>query len=161
MPESLDEAAIIQYVTQNLGGVDVVESTGDSFFFYDPGHGLPVDRRFPFATLVADDNYDDASNLKRPGVFRLNVGVSRETFRSLFGAETPSTEATGDGPDAAHDFTALDRIMPHPVYGNMHWVCVLNPSPETFATVQDLLAEAHSRSARTYERSHPANDPPA
>ena len=36
-----------------------------------------------------------------------------------------------------HDFTALDRIMPHPVYGKMYWVCVLNPSDETFRTFVD------------------------
>jgi hypothetical protein len=149
MPQSMDQAAIVEYITQNLGGVDVVESSGDSFFFYDPGHGLPVDQRFPFATLVTDDNYEDVSNLKRPGVFRLNVGVSRETFDSLFGAATSSE----------YDFTALDRILPHPVYGNMHWVCVLNPSPESFARVQDLLAEAHSRAARTYARSHQTSEP--
>ena len=34
-------------------------------------------------------------------------------------------------------------FMPHPVYGKMHWVCVLNPSAATFAKVQELLAEAY------------------
>ena len=33
--------------------------------------------------------------------------------------------------------------MPHPVYGWMSWVCVLNPSAETFKTMQPLLAEAY------------------
>ena len=38
--------------------------------------------------------------------------------------------------------------MPHPVYGKMYWVCVLNPSAETFKTVRDLLAEAYEAGMR-------------
>jgi hypothetical protein len=50
------------------------------FFFHVPGDGLPKDHRFPFATLVTSDEYDRFSDLNRPGVFRLNVGVSKRTF---------------------------------------------------------------------------------
>ena len=87
----------------------------------------------PFATIVIKDygDFDDASDLDRPGVYRLNVGVGKETYRSLF---------PGEG---EHDFTALDVLMPHPVYGRQHWVCVLNPSEKTFETVKPLLAEAY------------------
>lgn len=42
------------------------------------------------------------------------------------------------------DFTALDRLMPHPMYAKMYWVSVINPSAKTFATVKLLLAEARS-----------------
>ena len=43
--------------------------------------------------------------------------------------------------------------MPHPVYGRMYWVCVLNPSDETFATkVQPLLAEAYDMAVVKYTR---------
>jgi hypothetical protein len=144
MPAGPDEAAIIQYFAAELDGVDVVEASGNRFFFYDPGGGLPVDRRFPFATLVTNDEYDQASNLSRPGVFRLNVGVSRETCRALFG----DTTSEDDAAELRYDFAALDTIMPHPVYGTMHWVCVLNPSTETFERIKPLLAEAHARAAR-------------
>jgi len=138
----MDASAVDQYIKDNLPGVDVVEANGDHFFFYDPGRDLPKDHRFPFATLVTGDRYDQFSNLNREGVYRLNVGVGKETFRSLF-------------PDAAttHDFTALDRLMPHPVYGNMYWLCVLNPSDATFEKVKPLLAEAHQLSAKR----HPSN----
>jgi hypothetical protein len=121
----------------------------NAFFFYDPGHDLPVDRRFPFVTLVAGDEYDQASNLSREGVYRLNVGVSRETCRALFGPD-----AERDDAETAYDYAALDTIMPHPVYGQMHWVCVLSPSAETFERVKPLLAEAHERAAGRYARSH-------
>src|SRR5262245_27496429 len=127
MADRLDEAAIIRHIAQSLDGVDVVETNGNRFFFYDPGHDLPVDRRFPFATLVTSDEYDQTSDLNREGVFRLNVGVSREACRALFGEQPPSEGDEADA-DRGYDFTALDTIMPHPVYGTMHWICVLNPS---------------------------------
>ena len=63
-------------------------------------------------------------------------------------------KVTGTGPDRAetdavgYDFTALDRMMPHPVYGKMYWVCVLNPSIATFERVQSLLAEAYDLAAK-------------
>ncbi len=154
MPGPIDEAALIQFITDALDGVDVGETSGNRFFFYDPGHDLPVDRRFPFATLVTSDEYDQASDLNRDGVYRLNVGVSRETCLSLFGPTAQADAAESDAAEPAYDFTALDTIMPHPVYGSMHWVCVLNPSAETFERVKPLLAEAHERAAGRYTRSH-------
>jgi Family of unknown function (DUF6194) len=42
-----------------------------------------------------------------------------------------------------HDFTALDVLMPHPVYGQNHWVCVLNPSNATFEDIKPLIDEAY------------------
>ncbi len=134
----MDQAAITAYIAETGPGIDVVTGTegiaaGDTFFIYDPDRNLQDKQRFPFATIVTKDygDFDNASNLSREGVFRLNVGVSRETFRSLF------------GDDLAYDFTALDRLMPHPVYGRQSWVCVLNPSAETFERVKPLLREAY------------------
>ncbi len=78
----MDEAAIIQYITDTFDGVNVDTAGGDSFFSCDP------DRKFPFATLVTKDNeYDSASNLNRPSVFRLNIGISKARYRELFGAQ--------------------------------------------------------------------------
>jgi Family of unknown function (DUF6194) len=147
----MDQDAISQYIVDTLDGVDVVVADGNSFFFYDPGGELPVDHRFPFATLVTNDLYDQASNLDRPSVYGLNVGVSRATFTSLFGTHASPSGAGGDD-DSGYDFTALDRLMPHPVYGQMFWVCVLNPSAETFESVKPLLAEAHSLAAGRHAR---------
>ena len=135
----MEQDTLAQYIVETLDGVDVVTADGNSFFFYNPPGTSPPDHNFPFATIVANDLYDQASDLDRPGVYRLNVGVSRQTFQSLFG------EAAGD----AYDFAALDTIMPHPVYGQMLWVCVLSPGSETFEAVKPLLAEAHGRAVRT------------
>jgi hypothetical protein len=146
----MDETSIREYITRTFAGVDVVDASGGSFFFYGPDH------KFPFATLVRSDEYDQASNLSRPSVFRLNVGVSKQTFQSLFGtgpAHADEGESEGD-----YDFTALDCIMPHPVYGKMYWACVLNPSEETFKTVQELLVEAYGMAVRKRARIKPAGD---
>jgi hypothetical protein len=104
----------------------------------------------PFATIVTKDygEYDNASQLDRPDVFRLNVGVGRDTFRTLFGAAPGEQSAQSP----SYDYAALDRLMPHPVYATQSWVCVLNPSAETFEAVKPLLADAYSRVAARHAR---------
>jgi hypothetical protein len=147
----MDETSIREYITGTFAGVDVVDAMGASFFFYDdPNH------MFPFATLVTNDEHDQASNLSRPSVFRLNVGVSKQTFQSLFSSGSAHSDQGGE--KGGYDFTALDCIMPHPVYGKMYWVCVLNPSEETFKAVQKLLAEAYDMTVRKRAKTKPADE---
>jgi hypothetical protein len=135
----MDEAEITGYDVNTFPGVDVATNAGDRFFIYDPRRDFPDTKRWPFATLVTADNYDQFSNLNRSGVFRLNVGVGKATFQSLFPAG-----GAGDDVTRGHDFAALDRLMPHPVYARQYWVCVLNPSDATFEqTIKSLLAEAY------------------
>ncbi len=147
----MDQDAIIQYVADTFTGVNVLRPTdgpgaGDTFFIYDPDRNLDPKRQFPFATIVTHDygDFDNTSHLDRPGVFRLNIGLSRDTFRLLF---DPSKGAEG-GDRTEPDLAALDRLMPHPVYASQSWVCVLNPRPDTFEAVKPLLAEAYSNAAR-------------
>ena len=142
------QEAIRSYVASTFEGVDVQVASkedgspeiawGDTFFIYDPDRNLEGTKRFPFATIVIKDygDFDNRSNLDRPGVFRLNIGLSKKTYDSLF-------PAGGD-----HDFTALDKLMPHPVYGINHWVSVLNPSDATFESLQPLVAEAYGIAVR-------------
>ena len=97
----MDEASITRYIADAFAGVDVVVASreagspevawGDTFFIYDPDRDLEPKHRFPFATIVTKDygDFDRASNLNRPGVFRLNIGVSKDTYRSLFGPQPP------------------------------------------------------------------------
>lgn len=139
----MDQESIRQAISTSFSGVDVQIASpengapemawGDTFFIYDPNRDLEATRRFPFATIVTQDygEFDNASNLNRPGIFRLNIGVSKETFAALFGDER------------THDFTALDVLMPHPIYAANHFVCVLNPSDSTFESVRPLLREAY------------------
>lgn len=45
--------------------------------------------------------------------------------------------------------------MPHPIYGYMGWVCVLNPGPSTLTKVKELLAEAYGTAVEKQERKNP------
>ncbi len=90
----MNEAETSQYITETFEGVDVVTDSGNSFFFYNPDKNVPPDHRFPFVppdhrfpfvTLVTSDLYDQFSNLNRPSIFRLNIDIGKQTFRSLFG----------------------------------------------------------------------------
>ena len=53
---------------------------------------------------------------------------------------------------AEHDFTVTDVLMPHPVYGDYGWVCVLNPD-RTWPTVKTPLASAHDFAVRRHENT--------
>lgn len=156
----MDQEAIIQYVIDAFAGVDIERPTGgpgagDTFFYYDPRRDRDRSRTLPFATIVTKDyeGWDTASNLNRPGVFRLNIGVGRDTFRALFGQPPTADPAT----NSDYDFAALDRLLPHPTYAQQWWVCVLNPSPATFETVKPLLADAYQRDVTRHARRQASN----
>jgi len=114
---------------------------GDSFFFYDPDDE-EADRRFPFATIVTKDytDFDTASDLDRPGVFRVNLRVGRERLASV-------VDAAG-----TVDHTALDTLLPHPIYATQGWVSVLNPGERTSSVVAELLRAAHTDAVARHER---------
>lgn len=148
----LDEHELVA-LAENLPGVVVVtageadgsppEARGDRFAFYDPDRDQPVDRRLPFATIVHHDvaGFDGASNLSRPGAFRLNLAVGRERFAQLVGYPPSDHDRHRD----EHDYAALDRLLPHPAYATQAWVSILNPGPATAGRARALLAEAHER----------------
>jgi hypothetical protein len=135
----MTESSVIDYITQTFPSVETTENFGYTFFFYRS------ERKFPFATLASSDNeYDSISHLDRPGVYRLNIGVSKKTFQSLFGQ--------GEVDANNYDFTALDVIMPHPEYASYHFICVLSPGEATFEKVRLLLTEAYEMAAQRYHR---------
>jgi hypothetical protein len=138
---------ISQFILETLPGVTVVNAYDAQFFSYNPRGLPPEEQKFPFATIVTADAHDAASNLERHGVYRLNIGVKPETYRGLFGAQ-PRFPRDGGFVQTGHDFTALDVLMPHPVYAAMSWICVLNPSRATFETIEPLIREAHDLAVR-------------
>lgn len=134
----MDERSMSDYIINTFADIQITENFGYTFFFYGEN------RRLAFATLSSADNeYDRISNLDRPGVFRLNIGVSKQTFARLFGDSHKE-----------YDFTALDVIMPHPEYAAQSFVCVLNPSEQTFQTVKELLAEAYEIAVNRHNRQN-------
>lgn len=153
----MDETAVSQYIVETLPGVYPMTANGDTFFIYDPDGDLPPDRCFPFATLVTGDRYDRVSQLDRPGVFRLNLGPSRETYRALFGP--PPARLGPEGViETGHDFAALDQLLPHPVYAPQAWVSVLNPGEATWERVQALLKEAHELAVQRHQKLQKKTD---
>jgi Family of unknown function (DUF6194) len=99
LPTGPDAAAITRTILERWPDTDLIEAQGAAFF------SLDAEKHWPnFATIVTTDEHDEGapSNLGRPGVFRLNIGVGRATFERLVGSM--------DAPD----YAAFDRILPTP-----------------------------------------------
>jgi len=142
----INESAIAEYITRTFPGVETATNFGYTFFFYGADHTLP------FVTIAASDNDNDRiSHLDRPGVFRLNIGVSKQTFQSLIG--TTKVDVSD------YDFTVLDVIMPHPHYAQQNFICVLSPRAATFERLQGMLAEAYDIAVRRHKRRNKKQQP--
>jgi hypothetical protein len=158
----MTEAEIIRAFTDLRGVVAMIAdgesgapevAWGDSFFFYDPDNVGGDYRRFPFATIVTKNypGFDTASNLDRPGVFRLNLNIGRDHFTELFGFP-PAAFADHE---TEFDYTALDRVIPHPIYGKQAWVSVLVPGESTEKQVRQLIEYAYEQAKRRHRQSRP------
>ncbi len=120
-------------------------SWGDTFFYYAPDGVVPQTQ--PFATIVTKDYPDDqSSHLDRPDAFRLNISAGAAQFRQQAGHKPQDA--------AAHDVdpAAADVVFPHPVYGSLGWLCVVNPGPRTATPIQELLRTAHQLARTRYQR---------
>lgn len=138
----MDIQALKQFILETFPGSRSIEANGDLFFLYGTGE------KFPFATIVTkDDDYDNVSQLNREGIFRLNIGVSKATFKSLFG-ELSSKPGIGGFKECGLDFTVTDELLPHPVYGSMYWISVLNPGDKTIPLLEQYLTEAYDIAVR-------------
>ena len=124
---------ITEWITATYPETKVASAMGATFFSLS-------DKHWPnFATIVTTDEHDlgSPSNLARAGIFRLNIGVGKESFQRLVGSMTDP------------DYAAIDQVLPHPAYGKQRWIAILNPSRETFDDViKPLIAEAHDRLAK-------------
>jgi len=145
LPVGPDPEAITHSILERYPETVVAEALGATFFSLDEKH-------WPnYATIVTTDEHDEGapSDLARPGAFRLNIDVGRETFERLVGSiESP-------------DYAAYDRLLPHPVYAKQLWISILNPSDATFRDViVPLITEAHDRLAEVRARHRPEPDAP-
>ncbi len=132
-----NQEELTSWITTTYPDSVVAEAMGATFFSLDEKH-------WPnFATIVTTDEHDmgNPSNLAREGVYRLNIGVGKQTFERLAGST------------AEPDYAALDTVIPHPVYAKQRWIAILNPSRRSFDdVVKPLLAEAHARLANPRRR---------
>ena len=127
----MDATALAKHILTEFADVETTESLGYAFFFYKS------ERMHAFATIAASaEAYDhQVSKLDRPGVYRLNMGISRKTFETMFGV--------GKADVSKCDYTTLNVIMPHPDYAAQRFVCVLSPTGEVLESVKALLSEAY------------------
>lgn len=141
---------VIDDLTARFPGTRAVASWGETALFYNPGGVLP--RGVYFATVKERDGENDrASDLNRPDVFRLNIGLPKHQYEALFGA-APERPAKGGVTSGDWAFTALDTVTPHPVYAWMGWISVLNPSPRTYASLAPLLDAAHAKAVAAFDQ---------
>ncbi len=70
-----------------------------------------------------DTKNDKASDLDREGAYRVNMGISKDTYLSMF-KELPARPPKGEIIKTGHNFIELDKIMSHPLYGWAAWICV-------------------------------------
>ena len=127
-------------------GDDVPEiAWGDAFFYYAPDGRMPQHVQ-PYGTIVTKDYPDETgSDLDRPGRWRVNIHVDRATFLELTGEEPRSLTQP-------RDFATADVVNPHPVYGALGWIAVVNPAEKTTDTVVQLLRAAHDAARARFER---------
>lgn len=142
LPDGPNRDEMIRLIRDAFPDAVVAEIDSAAFFSLD-------DKHWPnFATVVWTDEHDQGapSDLARPGVYRVNVGVARETFERLVRSlEDP-------------DYASFDQFLPHPVYAKQRWIAILNPSHATVRkTLMPLIAKGHERLAA---RKHGSVDEP-
>jgi len=127
----------VEAFVAGMENVQREENFGYVFFFVGDDH------RLSFVTIANSDNdFDNVSNLNREGVFRVNIGISKETFKNLIVKSN----------DELIDYSVLNTFLPHPDYAQQNFVCILNPSGENIEITKKLIAEAHSIAAKRLQR---------
>lgn len=141
---------ILKRVQEQFNGLVINHNWGEVGLFYNPEGILPKGV-YVLTIKDKDGKHDCASNLDREGVFRLNVGISKETFELHFG-KRPARPKAGEVIDLPYDFTQLNTILPHPVYGWMSWISVLNPDESKFQLLKPFIEEGYSLAIQKYKR---------
>jgi len=120
---------------------------GDTFIYLRDRDGAP--NKMPFATIVIKDydGFDSESRLARGGLFRLNLDIGQRAFAELFGFAARDFAQRRGG----YDFAAVDRVFPHPAYGEQAWISVINPradNAQVRALMQQTLDRARDKAAK-------------
>ena len=126
---------ILQYCLDNLEGTVLVSSWGEKGIFFNPGNLL---KRGVYVLTVKekDGDNDKSSKLDRENVYRVNIGIRKDTFIKLFG-KIP--ERPGE-------------ILPHPVYAWMGWICVLNPTEQLFEELKLHIQESYEYAKEKFKK---------
>ncbi|WP_290880085.1 DUF6194 family protein [Helicobacter sp.] len=158
MKEAMMTNDILSYCLSSLKDTTLVESWGEKGIFYNPNSVL---KRGVYVLTIKekDGNNDKISLLNRDNVYRVNVGLRKQTFIERFGY-IPKRPSAGNIVKMDYDFTILDTIIPHPVYAWMGWVCVLNPSNKTFEEFKIMIQESYEFAKEKFvkrKKNEPSN----
>ncbi len=141
---------LVKILQSKYAGISVVNAWGETSLFYNPGNTLP--RGVYFATIKEKDGDNDkASHLNREGIYRLNMGTSKLLFFERFG-KPPARPSKGGVIKGDWDFTEVDQLTPHPVYGWMSWVSINNPSKKSFDGLSSFLDGAYEKSITAFKK---------
>ena len=126
-------------------------SSADTWYFYKPRGELP--RGVCIATI---ENHDDHTHLASAqdceDLWRLSIGIPKATFLERFGTPPQRPWSGGLVPEG-WDLIGVDKVAPHPVYGWVCWVAVVNPTIQTWADeCMPLLIAAHERAQAVFEK---------
>ncbi|WP_104381609.1 DUF6194 family protein [Sphingobacterium sp. HMA12] len=127
---------IEKYLREKLDNVQEQQSFGYHLFFYGTDHRLPF-----VSTADSDNEYDDVSKLNRQDIFRVNIGVSKESFAKLFSES-----------GIEWDFTTLNTFLPHPHYAAQNFICILNPSGEKLIQTLQFIDEAYLIAKKRFDK---------
>lgn len=141
---------IIDTITKQFSGLKVDRNWGEIGLFYNPDNLL---KKGIYLLTFKEKNgaNDQSSNLDRDGFYRLNLGISKKSFIELFGS-IPKRPPAGGVIDMNFDFSQTDTIVPHPIYGWMAWICVVNPTEISFKKILPLIEEGYNLSLKKYSK---------
>ena len=141
---------VLKYCLETLEWTVLVDSWGEQGVFYNPDGKLK--RGIYILTVKEKDGANDkSSKLDRKDVYRVNLGIRRNSFSKIFGA-IPARPAKGCVVNMDYDFSSINTLLPHPVYAWMGWICILNPSKECFDELKPLIQEAYACAKEKYKR---------
>jgi len=130
----------ILVLAPEAGGPHPEIAWGDFFFYYAPDGEVPTNQQ-PFATIVTKNYPDDVGSQLGDGRWRVNIHVGKARFHELVG-------------DVAEpvDHAQPDAFTPHPLYGGLGWVSVVNPGERTLPRVLELLQSAYQDARKRASR---------
>jgi hypothetical protein len=134
---------LIRYVRFKYPLLNENKNWGERGLFYNPHNQFPKGA-YVLTFKEKDGGNDSSSNLNVGNKYRLNIKVSKNTFIKLF-ETVPHRPAAAQIIKGNYDFTECNKVMPHPIYGWMTWVCVINPTLATIEMmeIQGLFEEAY------------------
>ncbi len=124
----MKQAEYEQFIMQ-LPRVQREHQHGNVLFFVGDDHLVPF-----VSIATKDQDFDNVSQLNRPGAFRINIGISKATYAALIG------DAAGN----PVDYTQVNTFLPHPHYAPYNFICITQPAGDKTARTMELIAEAHA-----------------